>query len=139
MARVVARCRAARRSSSSTRFDLDVTEATVRGPDPRQDRLADRRRHRDRRRPERRRARPSRRARYRRFGEKVGVAFQIVDDLFDYLSDPERRRQAGGLRPRRGQGDAAADRGAAQANERDRKRLRALAGASAGRRRSGRA
>lgn len=31
----------------------------------------------------------TRRKRYRRFGEKVGVAFQIVDDLFDYLSDPE--------------------------------------------------
>jgi octaprenyl-diphosphate synthase len=27
-------------------------------------------------------------ARYRRFGETLGVAFQIVDDLFDYLSDP---------------------------------------------------
>ena len=26
---------------------------------------------------------------YRRFGELVGVAFQIVDDLFDYLSDSE--------------------------------------------------
>jgi octaprenyl-diphosphate synthase len=30
-----------------------------------------------------------RRTRYRRFGETVGVAFQIVDDLFDYLADPE--------------------------------------------------
>ena len=30
-----------------------------------------------------------RRARYKRFGEAVGVAFQIVDDLFDYLSDSE--------------------------------------------------
>jgi octaprenyl-diphosphate synthase len=30
-----------------------------------------------------------RRARYRRFGEQVGVAFQIVDDLIDYLGDPE--------------------------------------------------
>lgn len=29
-----------------------------------------------------------RRLTYRQFGEKVGVAFQIVDDLFDYLSDP---------------------------------------------------
>lgn len=26
--------------------------------------------------------------RFRRFGEVVGVAFQIVDDLFDYLGDP---------------------------------------------------
>lgn len=28
-----------------------------------------------------------RRVRYRRFGERVGVAFQIVDDLFDYQAD----------------------------------------------------
>jgi octaprenyl-diphosphate synthase len=32
---------------------------------------------------------PARRAKYRRFGERMGVAFQIVDDLFDYLSDPD--------------------------------------------------
>ncbi len=32
---------------------------------------------------------PERRAKYRRFGEQVGVGFQIVDDLFDYLSDSE--------------------------------------------------
>ena len=31
----------------------------------------------------------ARRERYRRFGEQVGVAFQIVDDLIDYLGDPE--------------------------------------------------
>jgi octaprenyl-diphosphate synthase len=30
-----------------------------------------------------------RRARYRAYGERVGVAFQIVDDLFDYLGDPD--------------------------------------------------
>jgi octaprenyl-diphosphate synthase len=30
-----------------------------------------------------------RRGHYRAFGERVGVAFQIVDDLFDYLSDPD--------------------------------------------------
>lgn len=30
-----------------------------------------------------------RRTRYRRFGETVGLAFQIVDDLFDYLADPD--------------------------------------------------
>jgi len=30
-----------------------------------------------------------RRERYRRFGERVGVAFQIVDDLFDYMSDSD--------------------------------------------------
>ena len=31
----------------------------------------------------------ARRERYRRFGEQVGVAFQIVDDIIDYLGDPE--------------------------------------------------
>ena len=31
---------------------------------------------------------PRVRDRYRRFGETVGLAFQIVDDLFDYLSEP---------------------------------------------------
>jgi octaprenyl-diphosphate synthase len=31
----------------------------------------------------------ARRERYRRFGERVGVAFQIIDDLIDYLGDPE--------------------------------------------------
>jgi octaprenyl-diphosphate synthase len=31
---------------------------------------------------------PERLERFRRFGEVVGVAFQIVDDLFDYLGDP---------------------------------------------------
>lgn len=30
----------------------------------------------------------ARRADYRRFGDRVGIAFQIVDDLFDYLGDP---------------------------------------------------
>jgi octaprenyl-diphosphate synthase len=30
-----------------------------------------------------------RRSQYKRFGERVGVAFQIVDDLFDYLSESE--------------------------------------------------
>jgi octaprenyl-diphosphate synthase len=35
--------------------------------------------------------RPRRGARvqFREFGERLGVAFQIVDDLFDYLGDPE--------------------------------------------------
>lgn len=28
------------------------------------------------------------RRKYREFGEKIGIAFQIVDDLFDYLGDP---------------------------------------------------
>lgn len=31
----------------------------------------------------------ARRERFRRFGEVVGIAFQIVDDLLDYLGDPE--------------------------------------------------
>jgi octaprenyl-diphosphate synthase len=32
---------------------------------------------------------PHRRERFRAFGERVGVAFQIVDDLLDYLGEPE--------------------------------------------------
>jgi octaprenyl-diphosphate synthase len=34
-------------------------------------------------------AREARRRRYRSFGEKVGLAFQIADDLLDYLGEPE--------------------------------------------------
>jgi octaprenyl-diphosphate synthase len=34
------------------------------------------------------RARPAERAALRRFGEALGMAFQIVDDLLDYVGDP---------------------------------------------------
>jgi octaprenyl-diphosphate synthase len=33
--------------------------------------------------------RPAPRVTFREFGERLGVAFQIVDDVFDYLGDPE--------------------------------------------------
>ena len=59
------------------------------------------------------RAPPSERAALRRYGEALGMAFQIVDDLLDYVGDPQRHRQADRLRPARAQGDAAADRRAA--------------------------
>ena len=49
----------------------------------------------------------------RRFGEALGMAFQIVDDLLDYVGDADRDRQADRLRPARAQGDAAAHRRAA--------------------------
>ncbi len=32
---------------------------------------------------------PKRRLRYREFGEKIGVAFQIIDDLLDYLGEAQ--------------------------------------------------
>jgi octaprenyl-diphosphate synthase len=35
------------------------------------------------------RAAPEERAALRRFGEALGMAFQIVDDLLDYVGDPE--------------------------------------------------
>jgi octaprenyl-diphosphate synthase len=36
-----------------------------------------------------RRPAPGARVTFREFGERLGVAFQIVDDVFDYLGDPE--------------------------------------------------
>jgi octaprenyl-diphosphate synthase len=37
----------------------------------------------------RRQLRGRRAAGFREFGERLGVAFQVVDDLFDYLGDPD--------------------------------------------------
>jgi octaprenyl-diphosphate synthase len=62
-----------------------------------------------------------RRARFNHFGTRIGVAFQMVDDLFDYLERARGHRQAGRLRPRRGQGHVAAHRRAA-AGDADRPR-----------------
>ena len=59
------------------------------------------------------RAAAAERAALRRFGEALGMAFQIVDDLLDYVGDPQRDRQADRLRSARAQGDAAAHRRAA--------------------------
>jgi octaprenyl-diphosphate synthase len=70
----------------------------------------------------------ARRQRYRRFGEKVGVAFQIVDDLFDYLSAPEVTGKPVGYDLAEGKVTLPLIAALRLAHERDRKRLRALAG-----------
>jgi len=70
----------------------------------------------------------ARRERYRRFGEKVGVAFQIVDDLFDYLSDPSVAGKPVGYDLAEGKVTLPLIAALRLAHERDRKRLRALAG-----------
>jgi len=69
-----------------------------------------------------------RRAAYRRFGETVGVAFQIVDDLFDYLSDSEVAGKPVGYDLAEGKVTLPLIAALRQASEADRKRLRALAG-----------
>jgi len=70
----------------------------------------------------------ARRERYRKFGEKVGVAFQIVDDLFDYLSDPAITGKPVGYDLVEGKVTLPLIAALRLANERDRKRLLALAG-----------
>ena len=68
-----------------------------------------------------------RRAVYRGFGEKVGVAFQIVDDLFDYLSDSEVAGKPVGYDLAEGKVTLPLIAALRQASEADRKKLRALA------------
>lgn len=68
-----------------------------------------------------------RRAVYRGFGEKVGVAFQIVDDLFDYLSDSEVAGKPVGYDLAEGKVTLPLIAALRQATEADRKKLRALA------------
>jgi octaprenyl-diphosphate synthase len=69
-----------------------------------------------------------RREAYRRFGEQVGVAFQIVDDLFDYLSDSEVTGKPVGCDLAEGKVTLPLIAALRQATEADRKRLRTLAG-----------
>ncbi len=69
-----------------------------------------------------------RRLAYRSFGEKVGVAFQIVDDLFDYLSEPEVAGKPVGYDLAEGKVTLPLIAALRQATESDRKKLRALAG-----------
>ena len=69
-----------------------------------------------------------RRERYKVFGEKVGVAFQIVDDLFDYLSVPEVTGKPVGYDLAEGKVTLPLIAALRQATEADRKRLRRLAG-----------
>jgi octaprenyl-diphosphate synthase len=67
------------------------------------------------------------RAAYRRFGELVGGAFQIVDDLFDYQSDPSVTGKPVGSDLAEGKVTLPLIAALREASERDRKRLRTLA------------
>lgn len=69
-----------------------------------------------------------RRERYRLFGEKVGVAFQIVDDLFDYLSVPEVTGKPVGYDLAEGKVTLPLIAALRQASAADRKKLLRLAG-----------
>ena len=68
-----------------------------------------------------------RRLAYRAFGEKVGVAFQIVDDLFDYLSDSEVAGKPVGYDLAEGKVTLPLIAALRQAKPADRKKLHALA------------
>jgi len=68
-----------------------------------------------------------RRTKYRRFGETVGVAFQIVDDLFDYLADPETTGKPVGYDLAEGKVTLPLIAALRNAGDRDRTRLRRLA------------
>ncbi len=65
--------------------------------------------------------------RYRRFGDRVGTAFQIVDDLFDYLADPETTGKPVGSDLADGKITLPLIAALRDATERDRRALRALA------------
>lgn len=69
-----------------------------------------------------------RRLRYRQFGEKVGIAFQIVDDLFDYLGDSAVTGKPVGYDLAEGKVTLPLIAALRQASERDARRLRRLAG-----------
>jgi octaprenyl-diphosphate synthase len=68
-----------------------------------------------------------RRERYRRFGEVLGVAFQIVDDLFDYQADTEVTGKPVGYDLAEGKVTLPLIAALRSATENDRKRLRSLA------------
>jgi octaprenyl-diphosphate synthase len=68
-----------------------------------------------------------RRARYKRFGELVGLAFQIVDDLFDYLGESEVTGKPVGHDLAEGKVTLPLIAALRLATEADRRRLRALA------------
>jgi octaprenyl-diphosphate synthase len=66
------------------------------------------------------------RERYRRFGEVIGVAFQIVDDLLDYLGDPEVTGKPVGYDLAEGKVTLPLIAALRNATERDRAKLRRL-------------
>lgn len=70
---------------------------------------------------------PERTTRFRRFGEMLGRAYQVTDDLFDYIGDPVRIGK--GVRTDLPDGKVTLPliRGLAGAGSRDRARLRELA------------
>jgi octaprenyl-diphosphate synthase len=68
-----------------------------------------------------------RRLHYRKFGEAVGLAFQIVDDLFDYLADPEVTGKPVGSDLADGKVTLPLIAALRQASEADRRRLKRLA------------
>jgi octaprenyl-diphosphate synthase len=70
---------------------------------------------------------PKRRERYREFGEKVGVAFQIADDLIDYLGDSAVTGKPVGSDLAEGKVTLPLIAALRQATESDRKKLRRLA------------
>src|SRR5262249_23581398 len=69
-----------------------------------------------------------RRTRYRSFGEKVGVAFHIIDDLIDYLGDPEIPGKPVGAALAEGKVTLPLIAALRNATEVDRRRLATLAG-----------
>jgi octaprenyl-diphosphate synthase len=64
---------------------------------------------------------------FREFGERLGVAFQIVDDLFDYLGDPEVTGKPVGSDLAEGKITLPLIAALREASEADRRRLKRLA------------
>ena len=64
---------------------------------------------------------------FREFGERLGVAFQIVDDLFDYLGDPEVTGKPVGSDLAEGKVTLPLIAALREASEADRRRLKRLA------------
>lgn len=69
-----------------------------------------------------------RRQRFQQFGEKVGIAFQIIDDLFDYLSDSDVTGKPVGHDLLEGKVTLPLIAALRQATQADARKLRALAG-----------
>ena len=70
---------------------------------------------------------PGARARLKRLGEAIGIAFQIVDDLFDYQGDPDVTGKPVGCDLAEGKVTLPLIAALRSATEADRKRLRRLA------------